>query len=110
MNAKEWLIREFEINKDSKEHHAFLTLFETSIPLMERYASYREKELRYKIFEFRNKLKDIDCSPGGNIGMQIDNELFMKPLKEYFDEHFNIKNANRRKTIRRVDKSCSEKT
>lgn len=85
MNAKEWLIQEFEINEYSAEHNAFLTLFETSIPLMERYASYREKELRYKIFEFRNKLSNKminDCtSIKGYISAEIASD---------FDEHFNI--------------------
>lgn len=79
--ANEWLIANYPGGPmDGMEYRT----------AMERYANYKTKELQAQILTFRMKLKDIDCSPGGSIGIGIDNQLFMEPLEKYYDKHFNI--------------------
>lgn len=90
MDAKEWLMQEFEINEYSVEHHAFLTLFETSIPLMERYANNKTKELQAQILNFRNKLKlTVDVSLGGTIVMKSNDGNYYD-IVDIYDKHFNL--------------------
>lgn len=90
MDAREWLMQEFEINEYSAEHHAFLTLFETSIPLMERYANYKTKELQAQILNFRNIIKnDLSVDEGGVVTIYKGHNDNLELLDAY-DKHFNL--------------------
>jgi hypothetical protein len=78
LTAKEWLKKE-------------ITSFDDSVldDMMERYASYRTKELEEKIMEFRNNI--------GNKSKIWESWDTTPSLLQQFDEHFNITSETKEK-------------
>lgn len=81
MNAQEWLNKNEEIEMYSLINY---------IPLMEKYANYKTRDLEAKILTFRDRLKTtVDVSLGGTIVMKNYNDEYYN-IVDIFDEYFNI--------------------
>lgn len=82
LTAKEWLEKEY------KSEENVITIFgNLSYGLIERYASYRTRELEEKIMEYRNNLKR-----GSEISFAeaIYPEYTYSDMLKSFEKHFNI--------------------
>ena len=75
LTAKEWLMDDLKLSRIKS-----IDTLNNPIPTMERYASYRTKELENKIKEFRDNMFSVYLQDS-----DIEN------IEKEYDKHFNIK-------------------